>query len=199
LLKVFDLSNTLKPKGPYPELKHNSLRPLVIRALARTGGDRADVVMALRAILKTDEGQTDYDVARALASPDISIPGAIPALAELRHDKNLFFRVIVVQAIVNQTPDREQAIMKLLEEFASDDPAIQTAAAIALGEFGTSASSAAPALRNALDDAANSIPNAARGSSGVYVNQEDWFCGSVASAVRWALARIEAPVDKREP
>ena len=193
LLKVLDLSNTLKPKGTS---NRNCLRPLVVRALARTGGDRADVVAALHKLRIHDDESAWLDAAQWLGSSDITTPSVLPALTEIRNDKNPDIRIHAIWAIVNQTADRDEAVTKLLEEFASDDPAMQTAAAIALGELGSSASSAAPALRNSLNDAANSVPNFARGSFAVYVRQEEWWCLSVASAVRWALARIEPSASK---
>ncbi len=198
LLKILDLSNTLKRKRDSRYL-NNSLRPLVIRALARTGGDRADVVAALRDTRTLDDKSAWVDAAEWLASSDITTPAVRHILDEIREDKDPNLRVNAIWAIVNQTADRDEAVTKLLDEFASDDPGIQTAAAIALGELGTSASSAAPALRNSLNDAANSMSNSERGAISVYARQQGIYCQSVATAVRWALARIEPPVYDQKP
>jgi HEAT repeat protein len=199
LLRVLDLSNTLEPKRDRPGYAYNYLRPLVIRALVRTGGDRADVVAALRETRTLGDKIAWVGAAEWLASSDITTPAVRTALEEMRNDKNPSIRVNAIWAIVNQTADRDEAVTKLIDEFASDDPAIQTAAAIALGKLGTAASSAAPALRNSLNNDANSIPNDWRGSSAVNVQQEDWRCRSVATAVRWALARIEPHATEERP
>jgi HEAT repeat protein len=195
LLKVLDISNASMSKGTSTR---NYLRPLVTRALARTGGDRADVVAALHKLRTHDDESAWLDAAQWLGSSEITTPSVLAALTDIRNDKNAGIRVHAIWAILNQTVDHDEAVARLLEEFASDDPAIRTAAAVALGELGTSASPAVQALRDSLNNAANSKPNRARGSA-VYVWQEGFYCTSVASAVRWALWRIEPPSDDREP
>jgi HEAT repeat protein len=84
----------------------------------------------------------------------------------LKNDAQAYVRAHAATAIAGMSGDRQPALAPLTEALGDPDPNVRKSAAIALGSMGPAASSALPALRQALLEARCGIPGQPKSSPG---------------------------------
>ena len=191
-------------------------RYAALRALGRIGNDAPEIVAAIRSQLARDESprgprNAGDDLCLESLKALIRLGGTAlesSAVLGLLDDPMPSVRAQAAAVVPRFCADEATALDRLTRALGDEDPFVQSAAALALGELGRSAAPVAEQLRELARDGRNAGPNGRRAGSQMSetpgpraLGDEDPFVQSAAALSLGEVGRSAAPVvpQLREP